>query len=106
MKNQDYIRAIDKLKQSVAILPHFKTLELIGECYIQLGKLNEAIPPLAAAISLNDQVRAPAMLSDVFLRLNEYEKAEKFAKLALSRHADNNIAKRVLGEIQKHKGAG
>ena len=53
-------------EQSAAISPHFKTLELLGECLIALDRLQDSIVPLAAAATLNSGVRAPALLAEVF----------------------------------------
>jgi len=54
----DLQQAVERLKQSVELGPHFKTLELLGECLLKLRRPLEAIVPLAAASTLNNQVRA------------------------------------------------
>src|SRR5262245_41676709 len=76
----DYVEAVRLFEASAAILPHFKTLELLGECRIHLGLLREAVVPLAAATTLNIQPRAPALLADVLLRLGETENASRIAQ--------------------------
>jgi tetratricopeptide (TPR) repeat protein len=50
--------AIRLFRQSVAEWPHFKTLELLGECLLRLERPREAIIPLAAATALNQQGHA------------------------------------------------
>ncbi len=48
--------AIVLFQRSAEIDAHFKTLELLGECYIRLCRLREAVIPLAAAVTLNKGV--------------------------------------------------
>lgn len=94
--------AIALFEQSVTDNPHFKALELRGECLIKLGRAREAIVPLAAATTLNKGVRAPALLAQVFLELMEYHDALDIAELALSRHAGNRIALQVKKVAKAH----
>ncbi|HXJ56046.1 MAG TPA: tetratricopeptide repeat protein [Verrucomicrobiae bacterium] len=53
-------QAAELFRQAAIELPHYKTYELLGECYMRLERFNEAIPWLAAATTLNAGVRAPA----------------------------------------------
>jgi tetratricopeptide (TPR) repeat protein len=96
MDAHDYEQAVILFEESASASPHFKTLELLGECYHHLGKLRSAIIPLAAATALNLQSRAPALLADVFSRLGEDETALRFARLALERSSNNKLALEVL----------
>jgi hypothetical protein len=41
--------AVVLFQQSVTYAPHFKTLELLGECFVRLNRLIDAIVPLYAA---------------------------------------------------------
>lgn len=84
--------AIILFEQSISLYPHFKSLELLGECFSRLNRLSEAIVPLAAATSLNKGVRAPSLLAEVFLKLKEYQQAREMAEVALSREPNNRIA--------------
>jgi len=96
--------AVMLFQQSISYSPHFKTLELLGECFVRLNRLPEAIVPLAAATSLNKGVRAPSMLAEVFLRLEDYHAARNMVEIALSREPNNRKAqevKRVVAEILK-----
>jgi tetratricopeptide (TPR) repeat protein len=95
--------AIDKLKLSVHITPHFKVLELLGECFLKVNKPIEAIIPLAAATALNSQVRAPALLAHAFLQCGEYSQAIEFASSVLKKAPRNKMAKMVMesNEIKK-----
>ncbi len=46
--------AAELFQQSINAEPHFKSLELLGQCLIMLGRTQEAIVPLAAATTLNN----------------------------------------------------
>jgi predicted Zn-dependent protease len=86
------VSAASTFEESVRLDPHFKTLELLGECLFRAGRPREAIVPLAAASPLNPGVRAPALLAEVFLELNSRHDAEAMATLALSRDPSNRRA--------------
>ena len=92
MEKNQLEQAVPLFQQSIALSPHFKTLELLGECFIRLNRLPEAVVPLAAATTLNQGVRAPSLLADVFLKLEDYDSANEIAELALSRDPNNRIA--------------
>lgn len=96
--------AIELFSQSIALHPHFKTLELLGECYVSLNRLHEAVVPLAAATTLNDGVRAPSILANVFLKLGDREAARSMAALALERDPDNRKAKAVMSAVSEEAG--
>ena len=81
--------AIVLFKQNVEIEPHFKDLELMGECLIRLGRLTEAIVPLAAATTLNKGVRAPRLLAELYLQMGNMHEAKEIAEIALSRAPNN-----------------
>lgn len=84
--------AVPLFQQSVALSPHFKALELLGECLVRLDRLPEAVVPLAAATTLNKGVRAPSLLADVFLKMGDYQGAREVAEIALSRDPNNRLA--------------
>ncbi len=96
LDKEDYLKAIEFFASSNELSEHFKTLELLGEANIKVGNLSAAIQPLAKATELNNGVRAPSLLSKVFLDLGESEKAKIYAELALERDLSNKIAKSVL----------
>jgi len=96
MNAGDYAVAVRLLEQSAEIEPHFKTLELLGECRVHLGLLREAVIPLAAATALNESSRAPALLADVFCQLGETEDAIRMARVALARSPTNRAALDVI----------
>jgi GNAT superfamily N-acetyltransferase len=99
MKADDLNAAIIAFQRSIDAHPHFKTLELLGECHVRLRNFNAAIVPLAAATGLNQQSRAPSLLAEVFERVGEFDKARDLAQLALSRAPDNRRARDVLARV-------
>lgn len=97
--------AIVLFEQSISDDPHFKTLELLGECFIKLNRPVEAIVPLAAAVALNKGVRAPSLLAEVFLRLDKHRAAKEMAEIALSRNANNRKALEIIKAASQFAGA-
>jgi tetratricopeptide (TPR) repeat protein len=77
--------AVRLFQQSIAEWPHFKTLELLGECLLRLERPREAIVPLAAASALNQGGHAPTLLARAFLELGTYGDALNQAEEALRR---------------------
>ncbi len=92
MDKGNLMEAVAFFQQSIAALPHFKSLELLGECLLKLNRPQEAIVPLAAATSLNPGVRAPSLLAEAFYMLGEDEDSKKFVAIALQRDPKNRKA--------------
>lgn len=90
--------AVVSFRESAAVYPHFKCLELLGECLLKLDRPLEAIVPLAAAARLNRQVRAPALLALAFLRIGEAERAAEVAEEVCAQAPGNRVAKQVLAD--------
>ncbi len=86
-------------QQSIEASPHFKSLELLGQCLIALGRPQEAVVPLAAAATLNNGVRAPALLAEVFWGLGEKTDAAQLAEIALVRDPNNKKARTVKEKL-------
>ena len=99
----DFETAHNHLQRSAEIVPHFKTLELLGEVRIQLGDYEGAIVPLAAATALNRGVRAPSLLAEVFWHLGDTSRAVEMAREALSRDPKNRRALAVLQQAHSDK---
>ncbi len=104
MKDRRYEEAVSLFRRSAELAPHFKTFELLGECLLTLGRLTEAIGPLAAATTLNPGVRAPSLLAEAFLKDNQFANAEEFAALALQRDSSNRKARIILKTLEANKG--
>src|SRR5262245_5090751 len=94
--------AIVHFRQSIAADPHFKSLELLGECLMRLDRHCEAVVPLAAATSLNRGVRAPSLLAEVFTKLGQFHDANEMADIALSRDPKNQRALQTKAEATRH----
>ena len=52
MDANELIAAEKAFDESAKLSPHFKTLELLGECRLLMGRLKDSIVPLAAASAL------------------------------------------------------
>ena len=92
----DVAGAIARFELSIARAPHFKTLELLGDAFIRIGEPRRAIVPLAAATTLNAQVRAPSLLAEALLATGDRQGAHRIAALALERDAGNRKARAVF----------
>lgn len=99
MERGDLESAVEAFQESIRLGPHFKSLELLGECYMRLHRCREAVVPLAAATALNRQARAPSLLAEVFMTLGDFHAAEEMAEQALSRAPTNRKALRVRKSI-------
>jgi tetratricopeptide (TPR) repeat protein len=95
MAQGDLEGAVQLFQEDAVELPHFKTLELLGECLMRLGRTNEAIVPLAAATTLNRGVRAPSLLAEALLATGNLTAAVEAADLALQRDPKNRKALEV-----------
>jgi uncharacterized protein (TIGR00725 family) len=89
--------AVEAFRSSAEVSPHFKTLELLGECYVLLGEPKRAIVPLAAASTLNEQSRAPSLLAQAFKQLGDAQRAAEMARFALARDAHPRLSPQTVG---------
>ena len=87
--------AIGLFEESAKALPHFKTLELLGECYLRANQVKMSIIPLAAAVGFNRGVRAASLLAEAFLALGDKDQANQIADVALRRDSTNQKALEV-----------
>lgn len=97
MAQGHFEEATKLFEQNIKANPHFKDLELLGECLMRLGRHVEAIVPLAAATTLNKGVKAPSLLAQAYYFLGEMHDANQMAGLALSRDPNN----RTVLEVKK-----
>ena len=65
--------------------PHFKTYELIGECYMLVERPTLAIPYFCAAVTLNRDARCAVKLSEAWLAAGCPREGLEAAEVALSR---------------------
>jgi tetratricopeptide (TPR) repeat protein len=103
MDEQDFEQAAALFQQAAVESPHFKTYELLGECYMKLERFTEAIPWLAAATTLNRGVRAPSLLAEVWLALGSPSEALEAAEVALAHDPKNKSALRVREAAERQK---
>ena|SRR5204863_6496500 len=86
MEKCDYQSAISFFEESVRIAPHFKALELLGECKLNLKRPVEAIVPLAAAVTLGTNAfRAMYLLARALSEVSEKREALKLLDVLLQR---------------------
>jgi tetratricopeptide (TPR) repeat protein len=72
MESGDIEAALERFRQSIRIFPHFKTLELLGECLLLKNQHSEAIVYLAAAAGLGlKQSRSRFLLAKAHLAVGE-----------------------------------
>jgi|GEM_PF-1239570 len=95
MKVGNFETAADLFVQAAIRAPHFKSYELLGECYVRLNHLTLAIPYLAAATILNRGTRAPGLLAETWFALGRYAEALEASQIALSRDSKHKASLRV-----------
>jgi tetratricopeptide (TPR) repeat protein len=93
--------ALKLYEESNRLRPHYKTCYHIGNCLVRLGRHQEAVVPLAAATALNRQGMAPFALAEVFMTLDEPDRALEFIQLALERQPHLNKAREFEPTIRK-----
>ena len=72
MKQGDLDLATKRFRQSIESFPHFKTLELLGECLLLKNQPSEAIVFLAASAGLGiHQYRARYLLAKAHIAIEE-----------------------------------
>jgi tetratricopeptide (TPR) repeat protein len=100
MTGGSFDQAAEVFHQSAVAFPHFKTYELLGECYMRLKRFPEAIPYLAAATTLNRGFRAPLLLAETWLELGHHAEATEAVDIALSRNPKYKPALLVRERLQ------
>jgi len=91
--------ALEKFGQSIKLFPHFKTLELLGECLLREDRFKEAIVYLGAAVGLgNNPFRAHFLLAQAWLAVGEKHDAIVHLKKAIEMNPDYKAAKELLNE--------
>lgn len=95
--NKNFELASEKFKESCNLFPHFKTLELLGECFLKQEKYNQAIIYLAAAVGLgNKSYRSYYLLAKALLEVGEVNKAIEKLKEALILNPNYKEAEKLL----------
>lgn len=100
MEGKNLDEAITKFEESARIDPHFKTFELLGECYFNKGEYGRAIIFLSDAAGLgNKPSRAYFLLAKALLQFNDVEKARDKLNHALSINPEYKEASDLLSSI-------
>src|SRR5262245_42487639 len=100
MESRDFRTAIEKFRRSVEVFPHFKTLELLGECLLLDDDLVQAITYLAAAAGLGKkQTRARFLLAKALLAVWEDRDAIEKLKEALVIEPNYKSARDLLDSV-------
>ena len=95
----DRAGAIERLRQSAVLTPHFKTFELLGECLLEAGQLGDAIVYLAAAVGLgNRQFRSRYLLARALIATGETGHAIDKLREALELQPTYRAARELLAE--------
>lgn len=101
MASNDFDSAIRFFQASAQIDAHFKTLELLGECFLKRNQSREAIIPLAAAVGLgNKPYRALYFLAEALRRSGHRAEAIEKLNLALQIKPDYKNARTLLVAIR------
>jgi tetratricopeptide (TPR) repeat protein len=100
MDRGDLQAAVDLFQQSIDLFPHFKTLELQGECLLTLGRPTSAIIALAASATLGSRpFRSLYLLAQALVQIGDNRKAIEKLSEALAMQPDFASAKALLSEI-------
>jgi len=96
----NYANAIEHFRISIRHYPHFKTLELLGECLLAMGDHVASIVPLAAAVGLGTrEFRALYLLSKALVQIGKHEDALKYLDRALEMAPDFKRARELRSQI-------
>ena len=100
MDRGDLQAAVDLFQQSIDLFPHFKTLELQGECLLTLERPSSAIIALAASATLGSRpFRSLYLLAQALVQIGDNRKAIEKLNEALAMQPDFASAKALLSEI-------
>lgn len=100
MEKDNIPLAIGSFRQSMALEPHFKTAELLGECLLGHGKPTEAILYLAAACGLGTNAfRAKFLLAKAYMAVDDEDEAIHHLEDALAMNPDYKDARKLHDEI-------
>lgn len=98
----DIETAVQKLKLSAQLSPHFKTYEHLAECFLERKDYHTAILYAAAAVGLaTNSSRGLFLLAKALLRSGDRDKTIDKLNEALEINPDYKAARVLLEEIEK-----
>ena len=100
IESGDFAKAAAALKRLSHGWPRFKSLGVTRRSLMRAGQPQRAIVRLAAATTLNAQVRALSLLAEALLSIGDRLKAHEIAKLALSREFNRMRTKTVFDKTR------
>jgi len=104
MEAGEFAAALARLQGSAVIHPHAKTLELIGDCLMKLGRPAEAIIPLAASKGLSRHTPATMRLAEAFLAIGDVVSAKSHAEEAVAIMPHHGPARAILARVvEQHR---
>ncbi len=104
-KQEKYAEALYYFELSAKMVSHYKTLELLGECYDKCGREAEAISALAASVCLKKQPRARILLAEILINSKdvhgECDMIERLLREALVTQPTNRKANELLKQNEE-----
>lgn len=103
----DFQNSIIWFEKALSSSVHYKTAELLGECYLKQSDFEKAIIYLAAAVTLNKGVRAASLLAEAMVLSGDpfyADLASEFIELALTRDPRNRKALELKRRMEAEKG--
>ena len=102
---QNYAHAIALLKQSIEAKDHFKTREMLGQCYEQLGDSAKAIEEYRWRPRLNPRSNKTAhLLASILLDKGEQAEAREIIASLLARSPTYGPARDLLARLVDKRG--
>ncbi|MDX2199052.1 MAG: tetratricopeptide repeat protein [Phycisphaerae bacterium] len=98
----EFEQAIELLTQSLRLHPHAKTLELLGECHLKLGRPFEALMHAAASVGMQTVgVRNRLILARALVELSHFDAAKETLREALLKKPDFKTAAIFLAQLER-----
>ncbi len=104
LASKNYVMAIEKLERSSLLVPHFKTFESLGECFLELNNYSRAIACFAAAAGLGKkQFKAYFLLAKALFAFGDKVNAKEKLEQALEINPNFVTASDLLKEISDNQ---
>jgi len=104
MAAKDFQSAIVFLERSAEAFPHFKTLELLGECLLRTGQVEGALLSLRKAVEPgNRPYRSLYLLGQALSELGKRDEAIGCLTQAIEIKPDYKSARNLLNTLQNRQ---